>query len=136
MQSPAVWRDFFWFRNGLVCLLLDFGERPMNSYQSCINLCIECAKTCDYCASACLKEEMLKRMVRCIELDLQCAALCRTASLFMTLQSEHSGAICQLCADVCNACSAECSKHNMDHCKKCAEICHQCAEECANMVAA
>ncbi len=107
------------------------------SYQICIDACLECAATCDYCASACLKEQNVNEMTKCIQLDMECAAICRTAAQFMSLESEHANAICQLCADVCNACAEECNKHDeMDHCRICAEICFHCAEECASMAAA
>jgi hypothetical protein len=106
------------------------------TYRSCIDACMECAAACDYCASACLKEEDVNAMAKCIQLDMECAAICRTAAQFMSLESEHANAICQLCADICNACGEECGKHDMDHCKRCAEFCHICAEECASMAAA
>jgi hypothetical protein len=52
------------------------------------------------------------------------------------LKSEHANAVCQLCADFCNACAEECSGHDMEHCKKCEEACRVCAEEGASMAAA
>jgi hypothetical protein len=41
----------------------------------------------------------------------------------------------QLCADVCEACAAECGKHadHHAHCKACAEACSRCAAECREM---
>jgi hypothetical protein len=106
------------------------------SYQTCIDACVECAAVCDHCASACLNEENVNKMARCIKLDMECAAICRTAAQLMSLESEHANAICQLCSDICNACAEECSKHSSDHCRICAEICYHCAEECAGMIAA
>src|SRR2546430_13519611 len=57
----------------------------------------------------------------------------RTAAQFMSLNSNHANALCQLCADVCNACADECGKHNVDHCRECAKTCRHCAEECASI---
>jgi len=110
----------------------------MNSgYQSCIEACLKCAATCDGCAAACLNEKgHVEMMARCISLDIECAAICRTAAQFMSLDSEHANSLCQLCADVCNACATECEKHEMDHCRECAKVCRQCAEECSSMAAA
>jgi hypothetical protein len=55
----------------------------------------------------------------------------------MTYGSEHANAICQLCADICNACAEECEKHSdMEHCQHCARVCRHCAEECVSMTAA
>ena len=107
-----------------------------HTYKTCIDACIKCAVACDHCASACLNEEDVNMMARCIQLDLECATMCRTAAQLMILKSEHANAVCQLCADVCSACVEECSGHDMDHCKECAEACRVCAEECASMAAA
>jgi len=105
-------------------------------YQECITACQQCAAACDYCASACLHEEDVNEMSKCIQLDIECAVVCRTAAQLMSLGSEHANAICQLCADICNACADECGKHDMAHCRRCAEACHACAQECASMAAA
>lgn len=75
-------------------------------------------------------------LTRCIALDIECAAICRTSAQFMSLNSDHANALCQLCADVCNECASECEKHDMDHCRECAEMCRRCAEECSSMAAA
>ena len=111
--------------------------KMVTGYQNCIDACLKCAAACDYCASSCLREQgMVEKMANCIKLDMECAAICRTAAQFMSLNSDHANALCQLCADVCNACAAECEKHDMDHCRECAEACKQCAEECSSMAAA
>jgi hypothetical protein len=107
-----------------------------HTYETCIEACLACAAACDYCASACLKEMKVEEMAKCIQLDMECAALCRASSQLMCLGSEHANVICQLCADICNACAQECNKHKVDHCKRCASICISCAEECAVMAAA
>lgn len=105
-------------------------------YQTCLDACQGCAAACDFCASSCLREEKVNEMAGCIQLDLECAAICRTAAQFLSLRSEHAPAICQLCADICSTCADECDKHDMDHCRRCAVACHACAEECASMTAA
>lgn len=74
-------------------------------------------------------------MARCIELDLQCAAICRSAAELMSLDSEFSKQMCKVCAEACRACAEECSKHDEEHCRKCAEECIRCAEECEKMAA-
>ncbi len=74
-------------------------------------------------------------MARCIQLDLECAALCQAAAQTMSLNSSHAARICALCADACQACADECAKHEEDHCRQCAEACRACAQECRNMAA-
>ncbi|OYY48754.1 MAG: four-helix bundle copper-binding protein [Methylophilales bacterium 28-44-11] len=101
--------------------------------QSCINACNDCADHCDYCASACLNEGNVNEMVRCISLDIDCAAICRLAAGYMARDSEFAMELCQVCAIVCEACAEECDKHSAEHCKDCAEACRKCAEECRNM---
>jgi hypothetical protein len=102
-------------------------------YAACIEACNACADACDHCASACLQEANPKPMVRCVALDMDCAASCRAAAGYMARDSTFAGEICGLCADVCEACATECEKHDMQHCKECAEACRRCAEECRRM---
>jgi len=106
------------------------------AYKTCIDACLECAAACDHCAASCLREVDVNQMAKCIRLDMECAAICRTAAQLMSIESDYANAVCQLCADVCNACASECKKHDMDHCQKCAWACSNCAEECASMIAA
>ena len=105
-------------------------------FQSCINACEACAVACSHCAASCLQEEDVKMMARCIQLDMECAAICRSATELMSLGSEYSHQLCKLCAEICRACGNECSQHDMQHCQDCAEACRRCAEECESMTVA
>ena len=78
----------------------------------------------------------MKAMADCIALDMDCAAICRTAAGFMARGSELSPTLCRTCAEVCQACGDECLRHPMDHCQDCAQACHRCAEACRQMAAA
>lgn len=93
-----------------------------------------CAAECNHCATACLDEQDVKMLARCIKLDTDCAAICSLTASFIARGSEHSEHLLRECADICNACAEECEKHqHMDHCKRCAEACRACAEECSSM---
>lgn len=108
-------------------------------FQNCITACNDCAVECTHCATACLNEQQVDHLKRCIQLDLECAAFCRSAAEVMSLGSEYSMQLCKLCADVCDACAEECEKHaqkGMEHCRACAEACRRCAEACRQMTAA
>ncbi len=108
-------------------------------FQDCIDACVVCAVTCSHCATECLKEDDLKMLSRCIQLDLECAAICRSAAEVMSLGSDYSAHLCRICADVCNACAEECEKHaemGMEHCRECAEACRKCADSCEKMATA
>ena len=72
-------------------------------------------------------------MAQCIQLDMECAAICYAAAQLMSLGSKEAPALCKICADICTACGDECAKHDNDHCRECAEMCHKCAEECRKM---
>lgn len=102
-------------------------------FQSCIDACNLCADACDYCAASCLKEPDPNSMARCIALDIDCAQICRLAASFMARGSELTNTICQTCAEICDACGDECSKHQMQHCQDCAATCRRCADECRRM---
>jgi hypothetical protein len=103
-------------------------------YQSCIDACSACAVECYHCASACLEEQDVKMLARCIGLENECAAICLLAVQAMAGGSEFADKICRLCAEICTACAVECEKHaHMEHCKKCAEACRKCAAACSNM---
>lgn len=86
-------------------------------FRDCIEACKRCADACNTCSVACLQEENVAEMSRCVRLDLDCAAICRLAVSVMVRDSEFSKAICQLCADLCEACAEECNKHDHEHCQ-------------------
>jgi len=73
-------------------------------------------------------------MVKCIELDRQCASVCRAAAELMSMGGTHATLLCSACADICDACARECEMHDRDHCQECAEECAACAEECRRMI--
>lgn len=105
-------------------------------FQSCIDACIACAIECEHCVSACLNEEDVKMLIRCIELERECASVCRSAAELMSLGGQHAASLCHVCAEICDACAEECEKHTehgMEHCRACAEECRRCAEECRSM---
>ncbi|MCC2632264.1 MAG: ferredoxin [Ramlibacter sp.] len=105
-------------------------------YASCIQACHACVAECNHCAMACLQEDNVKMMARCIALDVDCAEICALAAAAMARGSENARRICAACADVCQACGDECGKHRHDHCQRCAAACRRCAEECRRMATA
>ena len=106
-----------------------------NTFKTCIDKSLQCAAMCNYCASACLKEDNVEMMTTCIQLDMECALICSSAAQLMSLGSQRSKEICKVCAEMCKDCGEECSKHKNDHCRECARICLECADECRKMAA-
>jgi len=112
---------------------------PHGKFKDCIEACNASAVACSHCAMECLKEEKVAEMKECIQLDLECAALCRSAAELMSLGSEYGPQLCRICADACSGCADECEKHaqkGMEHCRECAEACRKCAAACEEMAAA
>ncbi|HYC71352.1 MAG TPA: four-helix bundle copper-binding protein [Opitutaceae bacterium] len=105
-------------------------------YHSCIEACHACLVECEHCATACLGEQDVKMMVRCIALDRSCAEICALAVREMARGSEFAERACQLCAEICDACGEECVRHEADHCQRCAEACRRCAEACREITGA
>jgi len=101
-----------------------------HTHQSCIDACLKCAAICDHCALACTLEKDINMMVRCIQLDMECAVVCYAAARLMSFGSEKAMDICEICADICDACSEECGMHDNGHCRECSKACAHCAEEC------
>ena len=93
-----------------------------------------CQAKCNYCFNACLKEEDVKMMVRCIKLDKECAEICSITLSQIASDSEFKREILQLCAKACEECANECKKHSYPHCQKCAAACEECAEACRNFI--
>lgn len=102
-------------------------------YQACIDACLTCAQACEMCASACLCEQNVGELTRCIRMNQDCATLCLAAATIMARDGEIAEILCRLCADVCDACGAECARYSMAHCQTCARACKACADECRKM---
>ena len=105
-----------------------------HTYQKCIDACLRCAALCHHCANSCAQEENVKMMARCIQLSMDCATVCIAAAQLMSLGSDEIKEMCKICARICEACEAECRKHDNIHCAECAAACDDCAEECMSML--
>jgi hypothetical protein len=106
------------------------------TYQACIEACLACVAACRHCASACLREEEVQHMKDCIQLDMECAALCDATAAILSISGRQAKEMAALCAGICDQCGAECERHQHDHCKACAEACRICAEKCRAVTAA
>jgi hypothetical protein len=91
---------------------------------------INCALACEACATACLNEEHIELMTRCIELDRDCADICNLGARLLIRESETTSQYLALAEEICQLCADECRKHEHAHCQLCAEACLSCAEAC------
>ncbi|WP_210516722.1 four-helix bundle copper-binding protein [Hymenobacter terricola] len=106
--------------------------------QALLNALNACIAACEPCATACLQEEDVKMMARCIGLARDCADVCALTVRLIARGSEHGPHLLRECAEVCKACGDECEKHaaHMPHCRECAEACRRCEEACRAGIAA
>lgn len=123
----------------------------MESYPAEINLdrqllaravdaLVECAQACTACADACLSEEMVAELRKCIRTDLDCADICAATA---NVLSRHTGydanitrAQLQACVAACKSCGDECERHAEmhEHCRVCADACRRCEEACKELL--
>jgi len=107
----------------------------------CIDTCFACVETCTACADACLAEKDVERLIACIRLNNDCAAVCTAAGSIMSRANKvgHRQLLeAQLttCVAFCRACAAECQRHAglHRHCDVCARACMNCAIACTEML--
>jgi hypothetical protein len=103
-------------------------------FQDCIDACNAAAEACNACAVACLFQPNREDLARCVQLDMDCAEICRLAAAYTARDSELIGQIAWLTAEVCDTCADECERHSFDACRACARACRECAAECRNML--
>lgn len=100
----------------------------------------ECANVCTICADACLSEEHVQHLRRCIRLNQDCADICRATVAVLARPSEADRnvlrSMLQSCQTICESCGSECEKHAQmhEHCRVCAESCRHCAQICSEMM--
>lgn len=102
----------------------------------CIEACYDCAQACTVCADACLAEEMVKELIQCIGLNLECADVCAATGSVASRRTGTNGVIAkrliEACAEACRLCGDECESHAgmHEHCRVCAEACRRCEQAC------
>jgi hypothetical protein len=106
----------------------------------CIRECLACEQVCVSCADACLGEENVQALRRCIRLNLDCADLCNVTARLLSRQQDPDLELIrrqvQLLAEVCRRCGEECARHQArhEHCRVCAEACRSCEDSCNRLL--
>jgi hypothetical protein len=103
-----------------------------SAYKEVLRAMDRCMEACNVCYHACLKEE--QQMMRCIELDRDCAEICAYSINAIQRSSKFVDRILRLCAEICEACGTECKSHDHRHCQDCAKACFHCAVECRKLI--
>lgn len=106
-----------------------------------IEACFSCVETCTACADACLAEKQVERLITCIRLNHDCAAVCAATGSILSRANKvgHRQLLeAQLttCIAFARTCAAECQRHaNMhQHCDICAKACQHCVNACTEML--
>ena len=106
----------------------------------CVEECFRCTAACTGCADACLAEQNVTELVRCIRLNLDCADVCGATARIVTRQTTGETTFVRdlllACATACRLCAAECGRHaeHHDHCRVCAEACNRCEQACQDLL--
>jgi hypothetical protein len=109
---------------------------PGEQLASAVETLNQCASVCTACADACLAEQHVHDLVRCIHLNLDCAAICGTTATVLARSKEPDAYVLllliQTCQAICQSCGSECERHAQmhEHCRVCAESCRQCSQLC------
>lgn len=112
----------------------DVGDDYNEQLGEAVRHLMYCAAICESCADACAAEPSVADLRQCIRACLDCADVCRagtTVGLRRTGRNvETIRAMFDACIVACEACAAECEKHDHGHCGRCAEMCRECASDC------
>lgn len=108
----------------------------------CIEACFDRAQTCTACSDACLSEEGVADLVKCIRDDLDCADVCAATGNVLSRQTQPAGAVVrsvlEACSASCKQCGDTCAEHadHHEHCRACMEACRRCESACNNLLSA
>jgi hypothetical protein len=102
---------------------------------NCIDALYYCSQANIACADACLSEEMVKDLAKCIKLNLDCADICsaagRTLSRIGFADMNYLSQVLDSCITACRLCGDECNRHSrMEHCSICADACKNTENIC------
>ena len=100
----------------------------------------DCTASCNACADACLQEESVKELARCIRMLMSCKSVCQATADVISrpggsdmnfLESQLQG-----CVSMCKSCADECRQHAQkhEHCRACADACQSCMETCQDLM--
>lgn len=108
------------------------GMPGMQDMQACIEACNRCHQVCLQTAmNFCLSQGGNHVEPSHFRLMMNCATICETSANFMLSGSDYHQRVCGVCAEICEACAADCeSLGDMDDC---VEACRSCAASCRQM---
>jgi hypothetical protein len=109
-------------------------------FAACIETLTDCANICNSCADACLGEEKIDMLRKCIRLDMDCSDVCQTTARILSRQTAFDPKYMRMqldaCASICEMCAQECEQHanSHQHCLICASVCRDCEKACRQLL--
>jgi hypothetical protein len=104
-----------------------------------IDTLLACSEVCTACADACLSEDMVTDLTKCIRTNLDCADICATTARVLSRRTGYdaniSRTLLDACITACRSCAEECGLHAEmhEHCRLCAEACRTCEQTCREL---
>ena len=124
--------------------MLQTYPKSMNLDRALLAAAIEtvavCSQACTACADACLSEDAVADLRKCVRSNLDCADICdataRVLSRHTGYDANISRAQLEACIAACRACGDECQRHASmhEHCRVCAEVCRACETACRELL--
>ncbi|MBP1152414.1 MULTISPECIES: four-helix bundle copper-binding protein [Methylocaldum] len=102
----------------------------------------DCAQACTACADACVGEDQVQNLKRCIRMCMDCADICEATGRLVSRETESDMRMMrsqlQACATACGICAEECERHasRHEHCRICGESCRRCEQACNKLAGA
>jgi hypothetical protein len=105
----------------------------------CVEACFQAEVACIVCADACLAEDQVADLSRCIRANLDCADVTGATARMLARRLSDARLLrsqVETCARALSACAAEAQRHAEwhVHCRTCAEACHKAAEQCGSVL--
>lgn len=99
--------------------------------QTLMSILLECASTCNKCASSLLLEQDIVLFRKCIRLNMYSAQVCQMTASYVTFDPGNEKKLLEECAEICGLCAEESIKFRyIDDCKRSAEACLKSFEAC------
>lgn len=115
------------------------AQHQMNQeMRQCIQECANCHQVCLQTIQHCLAMGGKHAEQAHIRLLADCAQICAVSADFMLRGSTLHSRTCDVCAEVCQECAADCNRIGVadEQMQLCADTCRRCAQSCRKMAGA
>lgn len=107
-----------------------------HTMKGCEEVCYRCQKMCETTLAYCRKKGGNYTTGKNLTMLEDCIAACKISADYLSRSSPNHALSCNLCAEVCKQCIAQCETFKGDkQMQACAEECKKCAKSCSDMAA-